>query len=133
NLPTPAHPPKESSPTDPSHGLWSFFPPPRTLPLTPETLQQHGGAWSAALLRPKSWSDLHSLYWVCVRERNMLYTSEGERERLIKGEGYGKYEFEVRVSQVEKTMERIRGVLRERYYAWQEGRGEAMRDDEVDL
>lgn len=38
-------------------------------------------------LRHKSWEDLHSLWWVCCRERNILATQEYERKRLKAGYG----------------------------------------------
>lgn len=38
-------------------------------------------------LRHKSWEDLHSLWWTCCRERNILATQEYERNRLKAGYG----------------------------------------------
>ena len=49
-----------------------------------------GRSWAVQELREKSWDDLHSLWWVCVKERNRIATSQKERERL--NAGHGEYE-----------------------------------------
>ena len=38
----------------------------------------------------KSWEDLHSLWWVCCKERNRIVTERAERERI--DAGYGAHE-----------------------------------------
>lgn len=79
---------------DENHGLWGFFPAPGTLLATPEETESYGRAWTVEELRKKSWEDLHSLWWVCCRERNMLATSKAE---LVRGKlGFGEREYEVR-------------------------------------
>lgn len=83
---------------DESHGLWGFFPAPGKALLTPKETEQHGRAWTVEELRKKSWEDLHSLWWVCCRERNMLATSQAA---LAQGKlGFGESEIEARDEEV---------------------------------
>lgn len=66
-----------------------------------------------------------------MKERNIIATQQKERERL--DPGYGEYESEEREAEVIKTQKRIRYVLTERYYAWEEAREIAETDPEVNL
>lgn len=59
-----------------------------------------GRSWSIQELREKSWDDLHALWWVCVKERNRIATSNLERERLKAG--YGEWESSERERVVSK-------------------------------
>ncbi|KAL4797060.1 mitochondrial 39-S ribosomal protein L47 (MRP-L47)-domain-containing protein [Aspergillus venezuelensis] len=117
--------PKPVSPEDmkkrqatPKHGLWAFFPKDRTALSTPEYDSAHGRSWSIQELREKSWEDLHSLWWVCLKERNRIATSNLERSRLKAG--YGEWEAQKRTSTIRVTQKAIKHVLRERWYAWED-------------
>jgi large subunit ribosomal protein L47 len=90
-----------------------------------------GRAWTVEELRQKSWEDLHSLWWVCAKERNRIATSSKERERLKAG--YGQFEAEDRDKTVRKTQQAIKHALTERFYAWEHARKIAMNDKTVDL
>ncbi|CAK4033655.1 54S ribosomal L4, mitochondrial [Lecanosticta acicola] len=116
---------------DEDHGLWEFLPPGRHSLMDPSELRSHGRAWTAAELRKKDWDDLHRLWWVCLKEANRLQTQKAERNRL--GEMYGDYENDARMKATKTTMDKIRTVLLERWYAWENARSEAMLDEEVNM
>lgn len=79
---------------DPEHPLFEFFHSKDKPMNTPEEDWQHGRAWTAEELRGKSWEDLHSLWWVCCKERNRIATESAERKRL--DAGFGSHEADVR-------------------------------------
>ncbi|RDW90798.1 mitochondrial 54S ribosomal protein uL29m [Aspergillus mulundensis] len=118
-LPKPVSPENlEKRQNTPDHGLWGFFPKDR-LPLsTPEYDNAHGRSWSIQELREKSWEDLHCLWWVCLREKNRIATSNLERKRLKAG--YGEWEATQRYQTIRVTQNGIKHVLRERWYAWED-------------
>jgi large subunit ribosomal protein L47 len=72
---------------------------------TPEEDNGHGRSWTVAELRQKSWEDLHSLWWVCCKERNRIATESYERRRLEAG--YGDNEATARDAAVGLTIVRV--------------------------
>lgn len=96
------------------HPLWQFFSDKKYL-RTPEELENVGEAWTVAQLRRKSFDDLHTLWYVCLKERNRLY-----RESRIYQAWPGEMKddpFEKVSDKIKTTMWRIRHVLSERYHS----------------
>lgn len=79
-MPLPARNYEPKVETDPDHGLWEFFYARKQRFLEPDEMEAHGRAWHVEELRHKSWEDLHSLWWTCVKERNRLVTMATEYE-----------------------------------------------------
>ncbi|KAF2805802.1 MRP-L47-domain-containing protein [Mytilinidion resinicola] len=118
-------------PVDENHGLWGFFNKEKRLLATPDEDAAHGRAWTVQELRSKSWEDLHSLWWVCVKDRNRLATEKIIRDtRKI---GYGAFESDERDQTIRTTQRAIRHALTERWYTWEEARKVARNDPEIDL
>ncbi|KAL8690166.1 MAG: hypothetical protein Q9218_004333 [Villophora microphyllina] len=131
-LPVPVLNPEKRSKVavDENHGLWGFFRDKKALN-TPEEHAAFGRPWVVEELRHKSWEDLHSLWWACCKERNILATQGYEQKRLKAG--YGDAEILDRDKAVRRTMKAIKHTLTERYYAFEEARRVAVNDPEVNL
>ncbi|KAI5783879.1 mitochondrial 39-S ribosomal protein L47 (MRP-L47)-domain-containing protein [Peziza echinospora] len=122
---------KSAVQVDQEHGLYGFFMAGKKVLPTPEEDHKHGRAWSVEELRRKNWDDLHKLWWLCVKERNIMKTQYLERQRLEPG--FGEFEAGNREKEIKRTMRAIKHTLTERYYAWQEAVELAKVDPEVDL
>ncbi|KAF9013282.1 mitochondrial 39-S ribosomal protein L47 (MRP-L47)-domain-containing protein [Cyathus striatus] len=76
-----------------------------------------GRAWKASELRLKSFQDLHTLWYVTLRERNLLATQKEEARRM----GVMSSQFYVSRARLEacrKTMAHIKAVINERRLAY---------------
>ena len=70
-----------------------------------------GRAWTASDLRRKSFDDLHKLWFVLYKERNLLLS---ERERIRRNQRPITPKEETRYIKVKRSMAAIKLVLRER-------------------
>jgi large subunit ribosomal protein L47 len=79
--------------------------------LKPEEVMSAGRAWIAADLRKKSFNDLHALWWVLYKERNLLLTlRQTTRQKLMPMPQLD----ENRYIRVKRSMAAIKLVLDER-------------------
>ncbi|KAI0345778.1 MRP-L47-domain-containing protein [Trametopsis cervina] len=118
---------------DPKHGLYAFFRKKvedgvakyETVEPIDVAADKSGRAWTAAELRRKSFQDLHTLWYVLVRERNLLATQREEARR--QGISHNRMSSATKVFRVRKSMARIKYVLNERRLAY-EGAMEIVQD-----
>uniref|UniRef100_A0A0E0L795 Large ribosomal subunit protein uL29m n=1 Tax=Oryza punctata TaxID=4537 RepID=A0A0E0L795_ORYPU len=72
----------------------------------------YGRSWKASELRLKSWDDLQKLWYVLLKEKNMLMT----QRQMLHSENM-RFPNPERISKVKKSMCRIKHVLTERAIA----------------
>lgn len=89
-------------------GLYQFFENNEALPKQIWT----GRAWKAQELRLKSFDDLHKLWYVLLKERNVLATQREEARRLKLPKQL--WTNQGRLKKCQKSMARIKCVLNER-------------------
>ncbi|KAL1933576.1 hypothetical protein VTP01DRAFT_7666 [Rhizomucor pusillus] len=92
----------------PAKGLYQFFENGEALPKRITT----GRSWTAKELRQKSFEDLHKLWYVLLKERNVLATQRGEARRQQLSTDV--FDNSDRMKKVRKSMARIKLVLNER-------------------
>jgi len=113
---------------DPNHGLNAFF---RAfqqpdgqwerLTVQPKSTEDgySGRSWSAAELRRKSFKDLHTLWYVLLRERNLLASQKEELRRLGVISIGERTDLPWRTHQCRKSMARIKYIINERRLAYE--------------
>lgn len=115
--------------TSPSHDLMEFFDSKKNWV---ETNIRVGRAWKLDELRIKSNTDLHKLWYVLLKERNMLYTMEHECNNQMKY-----FPNPERIDKVQESMDNIETVIRERnvaYYKLETGEtGERPVEDVINM
>ncbi|KAG9441673.1 hypothetical protein H6P81_017527 [Aristolochia fimbriata] len=72
----------------------------------------YGRSWKASELRLKSWDDLHKLWYVLLKEKNMLMT----QRQMLHAQNL-RFPNPERVPKVRKSMCRLKHVLTERAIA----------------
>ncbi|KAF9923534.1 54S ribosomal protein L4 mitochondrial [Linnemannia zychae] len=77
-----------------------------------------GRAWRASELRLKSFDDLHKLWYVLLKERNLLAAQKEEARRFHISKQF--FSNKGRQLKCQKSMARIKFVLNERRLAWVE-------------
>ncbi|RKP11122.1 mitochondrial 39-S ribosomal protein L47 (MRP-L47)-domain-containing protein [Thamnocephalis sphaerospora] len=96
------------------HGLLDFFQDGVSLP---KDAPRTGRAWRASELRQKSFDDLHKLWYVLLKERNVLASQREEARRFsITSQFFSNYSREIKCR---KSMARIKSVLSERQIAYE--------------
>ncbi|KAJ1644131.1 54S ribosomal protein L4 mitochondrial [Coemansia erecta] len=107
-----------------SRGLEEFFEKGQRLP---EKKDSTGRSWAASELRQKSWEDLQKLWYVILKERNVLASQKEECRRLSIPSQF--FSNKARVVKCKKTMARIKTVLNERQLAWKKSQEEALKQE----
>ncbi|KAI0648054.1 mitochondrial 39-S ribosomal protein L47 (MRP-L47)-domain-containing protein [Trametes meyenii] len=110
---------------NPNHGLYAFFRKKEkdgkvsydTVEPVDVVSDKSGRAWTAAELRRKSFKDLHTLWYVVLRERNLLATQQAEARRL--GANEQALSLWTKAFRCRKTMARIKYVINERRVAYE--------------
>lgn len=96
--------------TVPRYDLMEFFDDPKNWGKNEVRV---GRSWRLDELRIKSNSDLHKLWYVLLKEKNMLLTMEHEAERA-----YEALPNPERIDKVQESMDNIETVVRERNKAY---------------
>ncbi|KAI0632125.1 MRP-L47-domain-containing protein [Trametes polyzona] len=110
---------------NPNHGLYAFFRrKEKDGQVSYETIEpvnmatdKSGRSWTAAELRRKSFKDLHTLWYVLLRERNLLATQAAEGRRL--GANEQAMSAFTKAFRCRKSMARIKYVINERRVAYE--------------
>lgn len=102
------------------HPLWQFFKDKKYMRSLAD-LENPGRPWTVQELRRKSFDDLHTLWYVCLRERNVLLRESQIYNTWGKGQDMGQDRFKEVSESIGTTMWRVRHVLSERFHSWRNG------------
>ncbi|GAA5930108.1 mitochondrial 54S ribosomal protein uL29m MRPL4 [Sporobolomyces koalae] len=108
--------PKESETNTDSHPLWKFFHNKQSLEVPDKRQDYSSRSWTSFELRRKSFEELHALWYVLLRERNVLLTQREEARRLrVDLTGFTAVPEKLRMCQ--KSMARVKQTISERRHA----------------
>ncbi|KAG0659598.1 54S ribosomal protein L4 mitochondrial [Rhodotorula mucilaginosa] len=114
--PDPAQRPSRQETDTSNHPLWRFFHDQQSLEVPDKRKDNSSRSWTAPELRLKSFTELHQLWYILLRERNVLLTQREEARRLrVDLSGYTAVPDKLRLCQ--KSMARIKQVISERRHA----------------
>ncbi|ANB13036.1 mitochondrial 54S ribosomal protein YmL4 [Sugiyamaella lignohabitans] len=105
--------------TKDDHPLWQFFHDKKYM-RTADELKDVGEPWSVPQLRRKSFEELHTLWYVCLKERNRLLR-ESRIYQTWNDQDLPDDPFVTVSETIKTTMWRVRHVLSERSHAWANG------------
>ncbi|KAJ7044126.1 mitochondrial 39-S ribosomal protein L47 (MRP-L47)-domain-containing protein [Mycena alexandri] len=112
----------------PDHGLYGFFRrkdgpylrgDDQYETFSDPTIKYTGRSWEASELRLKSFKDLHTLWYVLLREANLLATQREEMRRIGLPRDRFPLHNRVNSAKVRKSMARIKAVMNERRLAYE--------------
>ncbi|GAA6010638.1 hypothetical protein JCM11491_003005 [Sporobolomyces phaffii] len=108
--------PKESETNTDGHPLWKFFHNKESLEVPDKRKDYSSRSWTSFELRRKSFEELHALWYVLLRERNVLLTQREEARRLrLDLTGFTAVPEKLRMCQ--KSMARVKQTIAERRHA----------------
>lgn len=109
------------------HPLWQFFAEKKFM-RRPEDLDTSSRPWTIPELRRKSFEDLHSLWYTCLKERNIL----ARENHLVKNAAKSsRNDYDDISEKIRTTMWRIRHVLSERDWGFRRARDEFDTNSEL--
>ncbi|KAK9385545.1 mitochondrial 39-S ribosomal protein L47 (MRP-L47)-domain-containing protein [Lipomyces mesembrius] len=107
--------------TPDDHPLWQFYRNKERCLTHPQVYDQLGRSWEIPELRRKGYEDLHVLWYVCLKELNILRTEMSALRIAIRPNMIDNVaqKYDEPLKRVRRSMQNIRTVLLERYYAWE--------------
>ncbi|ODQ79404.1 hypothetical protein BABINDRAFT_22351, partial [Babjeviella inositovora NRRL Y-12698] len=100
------------------HPLWQFFSEKKFIRTDEDVQSTLGRPWTVPELRRKSFDDLHSLWYICLRERNVL----AREIQIGRADGHSYNHLISQSDKIRESMWKIRHVLSERHHAFEAGK-----------
>ncbi|CAK9437491.1 mitochondrial 54S ribosomal protein uL29m [Lodderomyces beijingensis] len=129
-LRTPITPTVSNFDVSPDHPLWQFFPhgaSTETALRESEELDMESREWTSAELRLKSFEDLHQLWYIILKERNILAREVRLGQSVNMGDARRWDDLDAKLV---KSQKRIKQVLLERHIAFERAQATPEVDEE---